>query len=99
MVAGSKIKRHKRRADSQTGVRPLPYGRMPDVLATAAAVVVAAGVAASASAAAVAAAEEENDEDENYPDAAVVIVAEHIYCLSPRIKFRSTVRRGGLTTR
>ena len=56
-------------------------------------------VAASASAAAVAAAEEENDEDENYPDAAVVIVAEHIYCLSPRIKFRSTVRRGGLTTR
>ncbi len=26
-----------------------------------------------------------NDEDENYPDAAVVIVAEHIYCLSPRM--------------
>ena len=63
----------------------------------AAAAVVAA--AAAASAAAVAAAEEEDYEYENYPDAAVVIVAEHIYYLSPRIKFRSPIRRGGHTTR
>ena len=73
------------------------------VAVVAAAVVAAAATAAVVAAAAikavVAAAEEENDEDENYPDAAFVIVAEHIYCLSPRIKFRSTVRRGGLTTR
>ncbi len=75
MVAGSKIKRHKRRADSQTGVRPLPYGRMPDVLATAAAVVVASVIAsivaaASAFAEAIAAAAEQNQQDDD-PDTAV----------------------------
>ena len=71
MVAGSKIKRHKRRADSQTGVRPLPYGRMPDVLATAAAVVIASIVAAaSAFAEAIAAAAEQNQQDDD-PDTAV----------------------------
>ena len=71
MVAGSKIKRHKRRADSQTGVRPLPYGRMPDVLATASAVVIASIVAAaSAFAEAIAAAAEQNQQDDD-PDTAV----------------------------
>ncbi len=62
-----------------SGARPLPYGKMPDVLAAAAAVVVAPIVAsiaaavvaaASAFAEAVAAAAEQNQQDDD-PDAAV----------------------------
>ena len=67
-----------------------------DLAAAAAVVVVAAAVEVSA---AVAAAAEDDYEDKDYPDAAVVIVAEHIYYLSPRLKFRSSARRGGHTTR
>ena len=53
----------------------------------AAAATAAAGVV-SCAAAAVAAAAEQNEKDNDYPDAAVISVAEHSIDLSPHKKFR-----------